>query len=54
MMCRVVWKKFTYVLEVPAASILIALLMETTGTSLPQVNLYQTTWRNAVRISDLT
>jgi hypothetical protein len=45
---RVVWQKFTDVLEVFAASIIraMSLMMEPANTSETSVNLYQTTQRN--------
>jgi hypothetical protein len=42
----VVGQKFTNVSEVPAASIIRAMMMEAASTSETLVNFYQTTWHN--------
>jgi hypothetical protein len=53
MLGRVVWQKFTDVLVVLTASIIIALMMEAVSTSETSVNFYQTTRRNIPEDSHL-
>jgi hypothetical protein len=50
---RVIWYNFTDVLEVLAASIIMAMIMEAASTSETSVNVYQTTRRNNPEDSDL-
>jgi hypothetical protein len=53
MLHRVVRQKFTSVLEVLAASIIRAMMVEAANTSETSVNFYQTTWCNSPENSHL-